>query len=193
MDCVCFSRRRRGFTLIELLVVIAIIAILIALLLPAVQQVREASYRTHCANNLKQMGLGCLAYVDVFGALPPSRELFAPYPEELKELLNPNKDEPDGDEQLGLTFTWAVLIMPYIEQENLFNMFDVTGPSHPVNLTAAQHGVPTYFCPSRRDMATSRSLLNLGGGVHATTRLSWSRQWTWARAGHRERGARRRA
>jgi hypothetical protein len=64
---------------------------------------------------------------------------------------------------VGLTFTWAVLIMPYIEQENLFNMFDVTAPAHPVNLTAAQHGVPTYFCPSRRDMATEPRL----SGAHS--------------------------
>src|SRR4051812_38984198 len=93
--------QRFGFTLIELLVVIAIIAILIALLVPAVQKVREAAARTKCMNNLKQIGLGIHNYHDTFRRLPPDR------------IVN---DWP----------TWAVLILPYIEQADLFKQWDLT-------------------------------------------------------------------
>src|ERR1700687_4843028 len=88
--------KRRGFTLIELLVVIAIIAILIALLIPAVQKVRESAQRLQCQNNLKQIGLGCLNYHDSNQVLPPVR------------ISNGN----------GWA-TWFVLIMPYLEQGNI--------------------------------------------------------------------------
>src|SRR5262245_46188100 len=92
---------RRGFTLVELLVVIAIIGILMALLLPAVQGVRESARRTQCTNNLKQIGLGVHNYHDAFKKLPNAYS-----------------------EKTGLS--WQVYILPYIEQAARFEKFDIT-------------------------------------------------------------------
>lgn len=124
---------RRGFTLIELLVVIAIIAVLIALLVPAVQKVRESAARIQCANNLKQLGLAAHAYHDVKRALPP--DWIAP---NLGTVVN-----PDG------FATWAVLLLPYIEQEPQYRLWDLRLP-YSRQTPAAVQGQPALFlCPSR--------------------------------------------
>src|SRR5215218_3758559 len=94
-------RVRRAFTLIELLVVIAIIGVLVGLLLPAVQQSREAARRTECSNHLKQIGLGIHNFEDSQQTLPSSR-------------LGPQHA------------TWFVQILPYIEQGNLYNAWNIT-------------------------------------------------------------------
>jgi len=97
---------RGGFTLIELLVVIAIIAILIGLLLPAVQKVREAAARSQCNNNLKQLGIAMHAIHDTEGGLPPA------------VIMNNYDDNPYSN---NIGPNWAILILPFIEQANLFN------------------------------------------------------------------------
>lgn len=137
--------RRLGFTLIELLVVIAIIAILIALLVPAVQKVREAAARTHCTNNLKQIALGVHAYHDVRKSLPRNAS-----------------SNTYGYDQNGRSWSWLAQILPYIEQNPLYNLGNLgqlpgsqpTFISVPV-VYATQINV--YLCPSDASSASART------------------------------------
>jgi prepilin-type N-terminal cleavage/methylation domain-containing protein len=135
------TQRRFGFGLIELLVVIAIIAILIGLLLPAVQKVREAAGRAQCTNNLKQISLAVLNYHDTFGRLPA---LYGGSSGNVKNSpKNPN--------------VWGsihVSLLPYVEQDNLYKLMGVKGtppqidPNMPMGKPANQYVVPTYACPA---------------------------------------------
>jgi prepilin-type N-terminal cleavage/methylation domain-containing protein len=142
------SRRRSsqpGFSLIELLAVAAIIAVLIGLMMPAVQRVREAANRTTCANNLKQLGLAMQHYHEQFKQLPPSRRKMGPF--------GKNVECP----------SWAWLILPYLEQENLYLLWpegwpypgvDPTKPLPPDASAKASavlsHAVAQYYCPTFR-------------------------------------------
>src|ERR1035438_5039623 len=115
--------RRKAFTLIELLVVIAIIAILIALLVPAVQKVREAAARIQCANNLKQIGLGLHNYHDAYKQFPQAYKL----------LSTADATAPAGTGTFGAGA--FVLVLPYIEQGNVYQLIDVTRAAlSPVNM-----------------------------------------------------------
>src|SRR5262245_58997014 len=100
--------RREAFTLVELLVVIAVIGILIGLLMPAVQKAREAANRISCANNLKQISLAMHHYHLDWERLPPRARLAGP-----------------SDANNGAGATWAVLLMPYLEQDNLYKQWDL--------------------------------------------------------------------
>src|SRR5437660_662978 len=157
-------RSRRGFTLIELLVVIAIIAVLIGLLLPAIQKVREAANRMVCTNNLKQLGLAAHNYHSAVGKLPPG-------------YLGPNPNihtdssgggpitstlDKTGPQWVGL----LAFLLPYIEQDNIYNLFSTSVVMSPAVFSsppwfnqvpvspawAPAHAIiKTFICPSDTD------------------------------------------
>jgi prepilin-type N-terminal cleavage/methylation domain-containing protein/prepilin-type processing-associated H-X9-DG protein len=127
--------RRRGFTLIELLVVIAIIAVLIGLLLPAVQKIREAASRVKCANNVKQLGLACHNYHDANGKFPPG----AVGP------LSPSFPQYALLKHHGL----GTYLLPYLEQESLFRAYHLEDSwFDPVNQPVVNTQLKVWQCPS---------------------------------------------
>jgi prepilin-type N-terminal cleavage/methylation domain-containing protein/prepilin-type processing-associated H-X9-DG protein len=123
---------RRAFTLIELLVVIAIIAVLIGLLLPAVQKVRAAAMRIQCANNLKQIGLGVHNYESSYGGLPPSR----------------TTGNVAGAPNFPYQHSWTAALLPYIEQTASFSLYNYKADwNSPVNYAAIRTYLKLFNCP----------------------------------------------
>ena len=173
-----FRRRpgRRAFTLIELLVVIAIIAILIGLLLPAVQKIREAANRMSCTNKLRQSALACHNYADVNGGLPPGI------------IMRNYSDNPYSNE---IGPNWAVLILPYIEQDNLYRQAqgslslwmdpNYAGTDGGWKAIRAQ-SIPTFLCPSDGANKTlcNRNLGNVTGWARGNYAANHGPHYTYS-------------
>jgi prepilin-type N-terminal cleavage/methylation domain-containing protein/prepilin-type processing-associated H-X9-DG protein len=151
--------RHRGFTLIELLVVIAIIAILIGLLLPAVQKVRAAAQRTQCQNNLHQFSIAMHNYHDANGTLPYGTRSWVTA-----------RGFTKGGGQWEDDHTWFSAILPYIEQANLAGMIDysVCFTNNTTNLAARQVQLPMFACPA--DVGLVQDEWTVSGGIWARSR-----------------------
>jgi len=156
-------RSRKGFTLIELLVVIAIIAILISLLLPAVQQAREAARRTQCRNNLKQIGLALHNYHDTHTAFPPGR-------------MAPGKVHTGSSPTPLTSYGWVGWVsplyhcLPMMDQGNVYNAINqnqmrVRKDDHTANLFLKTTALPNFQCPSDPNAGS--------GGPQNSYRLNW--------------------
>ena len=177
------SGSRRAFTLIELLVVIAIIAVLVGLLLPAVQKVREAAARMQCSNNLKQIGLAAHNYHSSYNQFPAGAVKFRNY-------------SPAGSSNLAVydRYTWALLLLPYLEQNNLYSkwVFQYTGPAGSVGVRSsgfmtlpntgdqatgavAAQAVKTFMCPSDPIVSGANGVAtNVNASAPAGGSATWS-------------------
>ncbi len=155
MSRIAEKSRKQGFTLVELLVVIAIIGILAGLLLPAMQQAREAARRASCANNLMQLGLAVHHYEFNMEHLPPG-------------VTNP--DGPIRNEAIGQHVSWIVHVLPYIEQNAAYDRFDMKlGAYDSVNKQIRDHGIEILRCPSDPIRVSSGPGLTSYFGSHHDT------------------------
>ena len=147
--------RRTGFTLVELLVVIAIIGVLVGMLLPAVQQVREAARRTQCANNQRQIGLAFQNHHSAQMKFPPGVTDWRPF---------------FGGDTSNRNLAWSVFLLPYMEQQNVFDQLDLSlAYDHPDNLAGGAVVIETFLCPSALSPTSSSNTVQLAftdyGGI----------------------------
>jgi len=154
--------RLRGFTLVELLVVIAILGVLVSLLLPAVQAAREAARRTHCKNNLRQIGIGLSGYEVAHGDFPIGCV-------ECKTIPAKPEDRPPvpwnvPGNRPRLFTSWALRLLPFIEQQHVWQLYDDTQPfSHADNHQAVSTIIPTFLCPSAPRESEDDAFTDYGG------------------------------
>jgi prepilin-type N-terminal cleavage/methylation domain-containing protein len=154
--------RVRGFTLIELLVVVSIIALLIGLLLPAIQKSREAANRASCLNNLKQIGLALHVYHDSQNVFPPGYVFTPPKPAVTSLIFDRHHHKNNGPQGPG--WGWAALLLPYIEQGNLSQNINFALPvESSLNRVLRTQALKVYTCPADRDT----------GNFHVFTTLSY--------------------
>jgi len=152
-----------GFTLVELLVVIAIIGVLVSMLLPAAQSVRESARRTQCLNNLRQIGLATISFHDAHEAFPPARTADS---NQIFPLFQKNGPE-----------SWFVRILPFIEQNNIYKEWDLTAKYAKQSDIAVSTPVVTFLCPSRHTLANAKApdaivVSGAGGGCGCGTSIS---------------------
>ncbi|MBL8890598.1 MAG: DUF1559 domain-containing protein [Planctomycetaceae bacterium] len=139
------SRNNRiGFTLVELLVVIAIIAVLMGLLLPAVQFAREAARNSSCLNNMRQIALATANFESAQKAFPPARFFQKQFP---APGLDCGGNEP----------SWFVRMLPYLEQDNLYKKWDLSRPYPEQDPTAMSTALPVYLCPTRHSVDSANA------------------------------------
>ncbi len=158
------TKHRSGFTLIELLVVIAIIAVLVSLLLPAVQQAREAARRSQCKNNLKQLGLAIHNYHDTHNISPPGA--LALLADGTAATATKNKKT---DVVLG-SWSWSVFILPYLDQSPLYNSLTPNGGNFPTAPNdATRTSLSVFKCPTETssDLHTAVAMGGNGSDGHA--------------------------
>lgn len=140
-DVRSFGRSREsGFTLVELIVVMAVIGMLVALLLPAIQAARETARRTACANNMRQMGLGLLAFHNANQHFPPGITDWV-------TATNPN----------GRQLAWSIFLLPFVEEQSAWRQFNLNlSFADSANLPATSQIVPIYLCPSTSRYQSNR-------------------------------------
>jgi len=168
-------RPRSGFTLIELLVVIAIIAILIGLLVPAVQKVRGAAARMQCSNNLKQLALATHAFHDVYKKLPPGTRSYTGGNTNLIKQAVPGDGSGTNPTGWYDDHSWVLFILPYIEQQNVYKMYNLNESLSNSNNMLARQGnfIRTFECPSDMGLQQAEWTSNTWSRVRSSYVGNW--------------------